>query len=58
MAGTIPTTTILRAQIAALEAMYLRERRCEGARRILDLLHAKRDALAASLATNYSEARR
>lgn len=48
MAATIPTTTtdLLRAQLAALEAMYTRERRCETARRILDLIHAKRDELA------------
>lgn len=50
MAGTIPTTdshiALLRAQLAALESMYSNERTCSGARRILDLIHAKRDELA------------
>jgi hypothetical protein len=40
------TATLLRAQIQALEHMYACERRCENARRILDLLHAKKDELA------------
>lgn len=56
MAGTITTTAqtfcappaaILRAQLLALELMYAAERRCDTARRILDLMHAKRDELAA-----------
>lgn len=50
MAGTILVDTsrvsLLRAQLAALEAMYLTERTCMGARRVLDLIHAKRDELA------------
>lgn len=56
MAGTIPTTTaqtlrapqlaVLRAQLLALECMYDAERRCENARRILDLIHQKRDEIA------------
>jgi hypothetical protein len=41
-----PYTAILTAQIAALEAMYATERRCERARWILDEIHAKRDELA------------
>lgn len=40
------TAAILRAQIEALELMYACERRCENARRILDLWHAKKDELA------------
>jgi hypothetical protein len=44
------TATLLRAQIQALELMYSRERRCENARRILDLLAQKRDQLSFSLA--------
>jgi hypothetical protein len=40
------TAAVLRAQIKALELMYSCERRCENARRILDLLHEKRDLLA------------
>lgn len=36
---------VLRAQIAALEFMYRFERRCDGARRILDLIASKKDAL-------------
>ncbi len=51
MAATIPTTTteVLRAQLAALESMYATERRCENARRILDLIHQKRDELSVAL---------
>jgi hypothetical protein len=57
MAGTIPTTArplraphlaILRAQLLALEMMYAAERRCETARRILDLIHDKRDEISAA----------
>jgi hypothetical protein len=44
--GNPMTASLLRAQIQALELMYSRERRCENARRILDLLHEKRDLLA------------
>jgi hypothetical protein len=40
------TASLLRAQIQALELMYSTERRCENARRILDLIHAKKDELA------------
>lgn len=55
MAGTIPTTArtqralsieVMRAQLLALETMYAAERRCENARRILDLIHDKRDDIA------------
>jgi hypothetical protein len=51
MAATIPTTTtdLLRAQLAALESMYATERRCSNARRILDLIHQKRDELSVAL---------
>lgn len=47
MAGTIPTTTaaLLRAQIAALEEMYKHARPGKDARRILDIIHVKRDEL-------------
>lgn len=57
MAGTIPTTArplrapllaVLRAQLLALEVMYEGERRCETARRILDLIHDKRDEISAA----------
>lgn len=49
MAGTITTTLeVLRAQLQALEAMYCTERRCETARRILDLIHIKRDEISAA----------
>lgn len=41
-----PMTAVLAAQLAALEAMYADERRCSEARRLLDLIHAKRDELA------------
>lgn len=44
-----PVTAILSAQLAALEAMYAVERRCSEARRILDLIHAKRDELAMAM---------
>ncbi len=37
---------VLRAQIEALEVMYYQERRCENARRILNLIHEKKDLLA------------
>ena len=50
MAGTIANpTTILRAQLQALEALYETARTCHGARRILDLIHAKRDELAQAM---------
>lgn len=39
------STTILKAQLAALEQMYSCERRCDGARRILDQIHAKKSEL-------------
>lgn len=42
----VPTLAVLRAQLLALELMYDAERRCENARRILDLIHAKRDEIA------------
>lgn len=44
----IPRTAILAAQLAALEVMYSTERRCDGARRLLDLIHVKRDELASA----------
>lgn len=54
MAGTIntlsrpraPFAAILQAQLLALEMMYAAERRCENARRILDLIASKRDEIA------------
>lgn len=49
MAATIPTTTtteLLRAQLAALESIYRATRTTHDARRILDLIHVKRDELA------------
>lgn len=46
-----PNLAILRAQLLALEIMYATERRCDEARKLLDLMHAKRDeiSLAAAL---------
>lgn len=61
MADTIPSVkspvlALLRAQLAALELMYETERRCDTARRILDLIHAKRDEVSmAALAVDRAD---
>jgi hypothetical protein len=40
------SAVIIRSQLVALEAKYAAERRCDAARKLLDLCHQKRDELA------------